>query len=102
MMYHYDPKVKALVAKDDRDIEVMEAHLEEGDRRKPKASQPKASCQRLCPPARRRKSRRPMAHPRAGPGPIDGQTAASEDAAGESAAKSAPAKAGWRARRWKN
>ena len=42
MMYHYDPKVIALVAKDDRDIEVMEARLEEGDRRKPKPSQPKA------------------------------------------------------------
>jgi YidC/Oxa1 family membrane protein insertase len=28
-MYHYDPKVKALVARDDRDLEVMEAHLEE-------------------------------------------------------------------------
>lgn len=33
MMYHYDPKVIALVAKEDRDIEVMEARLEETERR---------------------------------------------------------------------
>jgi YidC/Oxa1 family membrane protein insertase len=38
MMYHYDPKVIALVAKDDRDIEVMEARLEDTERRKPKPS----------------------------------------------------------------
>ena len=36
MMYHYDPKVIALVAKDDRDIGVMEARLEETERKKPK------------------------------------------------------------------
>jgi YidC/Oxa1 family membrane protein insertase len=29
MMYRYDPKVKALVARDDRDIDVVEARLEE-------------------------------------------------------------------------
>ncbi|HTT88359.1 MAG TPA: membrane protein insertase YidC [Acidimicrobiales bacterium] len=34
MMYHYDPKVIALVAKDDRDIEVMEARLDETEKRK--------------------------------------------------------------------
>lgn len=31
MMYRYDPKVKALVTRDDRDIEVLEARLEEKD-----------------------------------------------------------------------
>jgi hypothetical protein len=41
MMYHYDPKVIALVAKDDRDIEVMEARLEDTERRKSKPSGPK-------------------------------------------------------------
>jgi YidC/Oxa1 family membrane protein insertase len=41
MMYHYDPKVIALVAKDDRDIEVMEARLEESERRKAKPQQAK-------------------------------------------------------------
>jgi hypothetical protein len=41
MMYHYDPKVIALVAKDDRDIEVMEARLEETERRKGKPQQGK-------------------------------------------------------------
>ena len=34
MMYHYDPKVIALVAKDDRDIEVMEARLDDTERKK--------------------------------------------------------------------
>ncbi len=29
MMYRYDPKVKALVARDDKDIEVVEARLDE-------------------------------------------------------------------------
>jgi YidC/Oxa1 family membrane protein insertase len=40
MMYHYDPKVIALVAKDDRDIEVMEARLEDsgGKKQKPPPS----------------------------------------------------------------
>jgi YidC/Oxa1 family membrane protein insertase len=41
MMYHYDPKVIALVAKDDRDIEVMEARLDDTERRKPKPGGPK-------------------------------------------------------------
>ena len=41
MMYHYDPKVIALVAKDDRDIEVMEARLEDTEKRKPKGALPK-------------------------------------------------------------
>ena len=36
-MYHYDPKVKALVARDDRDLEVMEAHLEEVEGKSRKA-----------------------------------------------------------------
>jgi YidC/Oxa1 family membrane protein insertase len=37
MMYHYDPKVIALVAKDDRDMGVMEARLDETEKKKPKA-----------------------------------------------------------------
>jgi YidC/Oxa1 family membrane protein insertase len=41
MMYHYDPKVIALVAKEDRDIEVMEARLEDTEQRKSKPSGPK-------------------------------------------------------------
>jgi membrane protein insertase Oxa1/YidC/SpoIIIJ len=40
-MYHYDPKVKALVARDDRDLEAMEAHLEEVEG-KPRKALPKA------------------------------------------------------------
>jgi YidC/Oxa1 family membrane protein insertase len=36
-MYHYDPKVKALVAKDDRDLEAMEAHLEDVEGKGPRA-----------------------------------------------------------------
>ncbi|HUC14539.1 MAG TPA: YidC/Oxa1 family membrane protein insertase [Acidimicrobiales bacterium] len=36
-MYHYDPKVKALVARDDRDLEVMESHLEEVEGKSRKA-----------------------------------------------------------------
>ncbi|MGH9106942.1 MAG: YidC/Oxa1 family membrane protein insertase, partial [Acidimicrobiales bacterium] len=38
LMYRYDPKVKALVAHDDRDIDVLEAGLDDGgDRKLPKA-----------------------------------------------------------------
>jgi len=33
LMYRYDPKVKALVARDDRDIDVMEARLDAPDRK---------------------------------------------------------------------
>ena len=33
MMYRYDPKVKALVARDERDIEATEARLEQGERK---------------------------------------------------------------------
>jgi YidC/Oxa1 family membrane protein insertase len=36
MMYQYDPKVKALVAKDDRDMGVMEARLEDTERKQGK------------------------------------------------------------------
>lgn len=58
MMYRYDPKVKALVKRDDKDIDVLEARLEEPERRpqdrrppakpqerprKPQASLPPAS-----------------------------------------------------------
>jgi len=39
-MYHYDRRVKALVARDDRDLEVMEAHLEEVEG-KPRKALPK-------------------------------------------------------------
>jgi YidC/Oxa1 family membrane protein insertase len=47
MMYHYDPKVIALVAKDDRDIEVMEARLEETEQKKgkPQQARPQAGSQ---------------------------------------------------------
>jgi YidC/Oxa1 family membrane protein insertase len=70
MMYHYDPKVIALVAKDDRDIEVMEARLEEGDRRKPKPSQPKAQlpkAQPAGPPQEKPPSNGPSNGPAPGP-----------------------------------
>jgi YidC/Oxa1 family membrane protein insertase len=33
LMYKFDPKVKALVARDDRDIEVLEARLDEAERK---------------------------------------------------------------------
>ncbi len=42
MMYHYDPKVIALVAKDDRDIEVMEARLDDTERKRAKPTQSKS------------------------------------------------------------
>jgi YidC/Oxa1 family membrane protein insertase len=35
LMYRYDPKVKALVTRDDRDIDVLEAHLVEEERKSP-------------------------------------------------------------------
>jgi YidC/Oxa1 family membrane protein insertase len=50
MMYHYDPKVIALVAKDDRDIEVMEARLEEtGKKGRPQQARPQAGSQQAKP-----------------------------------------------------
>jgi YidC/Oxa1 family membrane protein insertase len=36
MMYHYDPRVKALVAKDDHDIEVLDAKLRELEQKQPR------------------------------------------------------------------
>ena len=42
MMYRYDPKVKALVARDDKDIDVVEAHLEEIEEKAPRQAPPKA------------------------------------------------------------
>jgi hypothetical protein len=52
-MYHYDPKVKALVARDDRDLEVMEAHLEEveGKARKPLPKAPQKALPKVPPKA---------------------------------------------------
>ncbi len=50
-MYQYDPKVKALVARDDRDIDVMEERLEEADRPRPKRQQsPPPGSQQSKPP----------------------------------------------------
>lgn len=40
MMYHYDPKVKALVARDEKDLEVTEAHLDQGERKKLSGAKP--------------------------------------------------------------
>ena len=42
-MYQYDPKVKALVARDDHDIDVMEARIEEADRPRQKSPQSQKS-----------------------------------------------------------
>jgi YidC/Oxa1 family membrane protein insertase len=50
MMYHYDPKVKALVARDDRDIDVVEARFEEVDRKGPRPAPPKPASSRPVPP----------------------------------------------------
>jgi YidC/Oxa1 family membrane protein insertase len=80
MMYHYDPKVIALVAKDDRDIEVMEARLEDTDKRKPKGV-PKG-------PA----AGPPPAKPPAAGDPSPGQLAAGASAAKASSAKMPQAK----------
>ena len=52
MMYRYDPKVKALVARDDRDIDVVEAHLEEIEQKGPRQAPPKPSPPRRSPPPR--------------------------------------------------
>jgi len=52
MMYRYDPKVKALVARDDRDIDVVEAHLEEIEQKAPRQAPPKPSPPRRPPPPR--------------------------------------------------
>jgi hypothetical protein len=62
-MYHYDPKVKALVARDDRDLEVMEAHLEEveGKSRKALPKAPPKAPQKALPKAP------PKAPPKASP-----------------------------------
>ena len=43
MMYRYDPKVKALVARDDKDIEVVEARLDEIEGKGPRQALPKSS-----------------------------------------------------------
>jgi membrane protein insertase Oxa1/YidC/SpoIIIJ len=57
-MYHYDPKVKALVARDDRDLEVMEEHLEEVENKtrkplpKPPAKPAPKSPPKALPPGR--------------------------------------------------
>jgi len=50
MMYRYDPKVKALVARDDRDIEVVEARLEEIEGKPARPGLPKSSPPRRPPP----------------------------------------------------
>ncbi len=50
MMYHYDPKVKALVARDDRDIDVVEARFEEIEKKGPAATAPKPAPTRRPPP----------------------------------------------------
>jgi YidC/Oxa1 family membrane protein insertase len=50
MMYRYDPKVKALVARDDRDIEVVEARLEEIEGKPARPALPKSSPPRRPPP----------------------------------------------------
>ena len=57
MMYHYDPKVKALVARDDRDIDVVEAHLEEVDQKGPRPAPPKPAPARQVPPPKQITSR---------------------------------------------
>ncbi|MGO9660914.1 MAG: YidC/Oxa1 family membrane protein insertase [Acidimicrobiales bacterium] len=52
MMYRFDPKVKALVARDDKDIDVVEAHLEEIEEKAPRQAPPKPSLSRRPPPPR--------------------------------------------------
>jgi YidC/Oxa1 family membrane protein insertase len=42
LMYKFDPKVKALVARDDRDMDVLEARLEEQERKPAKNALPPA------------------------------------------------------------
>jgi YidC/Oxa1 family membrane protein insertase len=59
LMYRYDPKVKALVAKDDRDLEVLEAKLEETERSQPKAPPPAKQQSAGRPPAKSGQLRRP-------------------------------------------
>jgi hypothetical protein len=58
-MYRYDPKVKALVAKDDRDLEVLEAQLEEGERKQPRGLQTPKAQTVARPTARPQQLRRP-------------------------------------------
>jgi membrane protein insertase Oxa1/YidC/SpoIIIJ len=43
MMYRYDPKVKALVARDDKDIDVVESRLEEIEGKGPRQALSKSS-----------------------------------------------------------
>jgi YidC/Oxa1 family membrane protein insertase len=54
MMYHYDPRVKALVAKDDHDIEVLDAKLRELEHKPPRPATangaPPAPSRRVTPP----------------------------------------------------
>jgi YidC/Oxa1 family membrane protein insertase len=59
LMYRYDPKVKALVAKDDRDLEVLEAQLEEGERKQPRGLQTPKAQTVARPTARPQQLRRP-------------------------------------------
>ena len=56
MMYHYDPKVKALVARDDMDIDVVEARFEEIDKKGP-STPPKPAPARRPPPPKQLTSR---------------------------------------------
>jgi hypothetical protein len=57
MMYHYDPKVKALVARDDRDIDVVEARFEETEPKGPRQTPPKPATPRQLPPPKQLTSR---------------------------------------------
>lgn len=87
MMYHYDPKVKELVAKDDHDIDVLDAKLQELEHRPPggAAGANAAVNPKLTPP-------RPFVEPTAKANPAKANAAKSTPAKAN-AAKSIPAKA---------
>ena len=78
-MYKYDPKVKALVAKDDRDIEVMESRLEEAEREQtkpPPAKPPQGKASQSKPP----QSKPPQSKPPQSKPPVSKSLPPSQDA----------------------
>jgi YidC/Oxa1 family membrane protein insertase len=80
-MYRYDPKVKALVARDDRDMDVMEAKFDEADG-PPKSKTSRPPSQKSPPP----RAQQPKAPPKALPPSEDiagnGQAVADDGTAG--------------------
>jgi len=69
LMYRYDPKVKALVARDDRDLEIVEVALDEKEQPPRRASLPARSGQQLGARALQQAPKKALPSKPAGPKP---------------------------------